>query len=310
MFRETLLQSSLWEKFQEKNGHTSLRVGEGLALLETLPVVGKYLYFPRFPFADSSLEKETIFSLAQKKAIHWVRVEPENEVVLEKVKEVFGKENVVRAPHDVQPQEVLVMDIERSEEELLALMKQKTRYNIRLAEKHGVTIRFSREAKDVETFIDLIYATTNRKAIWPHPKNYYRNFFEVLGENECVLALAEHEGNVLAANLLVFFEGVAYYLHGGSSDEGRYLMAPFLLQWESIREAKRRNMTRYNFGGVKINATDKNSWAGITRFKQGFTPKTEPIVFPGTYDIILSPWWYRTYRIIRVAQKIKNIFRS
>ena len=315
MFCESLLQSSLWEAFQGKNGHTAVRVEGGLALLETLPVVGKYLYFPRFPLADSKFNKERVVTLAKEKQSHWVRVEPENGAVLEGLKKEFGEKRVVMAPHDIQPREVLVMDIASTEEVLLADMKQKTRYNIRLAEKHGVTVRFSREAEDMESFIDLIYATTNRKAIWPHPKEYYRNFFQVFGENECVLALAEHEGKVLVANLLIFFDGVAYYLHGGSSDEGRNIMAPFLLQWESIREAKQRGMTRYNFGGVQTQSSIINhqslisSWVGITRFKQGFAPKTTPIVFPGTYDIILSPWRYWFYRIIRGAQKIKNLFR-
>lgn len=310
MFRESLLQSSQWEAFQEKNGHAPMRVGDGLALLEALPVVGKYLYFPRFPFVNSLFKEEEALALAKEQQAHWVRVEPENETVLEALKKEFGEASIVTAPHDIQPREILVMDIAPAEETLLSEMKQKTRYNIRLAEKHGVTVRFSREAKDMETFIELIYATTNRKAIWPHPKNYYRNFFEVFGEQECVLALAEHEGKVLTANLIVFFEGVAYYLHGGSSDDGRHMMAPFLLQFESIREAKKRGCVSYNFGGIKTDTTEKNSWAGITRFKQGFTPKTAPVVFPGTYDIILSPWWYRLYRLIRSAQKIKNLFRS
>ena len=208
------------------------------------------------------------------------------------------------------------MDITSPEETWLAQMKQKTRYNIRLAEKQGVIVGFSRAPQDVEIFIELIYATTQRKAIWPHPKAYYRNFFQVFGEPECVLALAEHGGQVLAANLLIFFEGAAYYLHGGSSENGRHLMAPFLLQWESMREAKRRGCTLYNFGGVRIHAKDDirstkyDSWAGITRFKQGFAPQTTPVVFPGTYDIILSPWQYRVYRGLRFAQKVKNLFRS
>ncbi len=335
MFRESLLQSSLWEAFQEKNGHTCVAGDFGLAVVETLPIVGKYLYLPRGPVAPISLPtgkagnfqfpisklKENLIQVAYENQVGWIRVEPENEVALETLKKEFGDDRIVRAPHDIQPREILVMDITPAEETLLSQMKQKTRYNIRLSEKHGVRVRFSRASEDMETFIELIYTTTSRKAIWPHPKEYYRNFFRVFGENECVLALAEHEGKVLAANLLVFFENTAYYLHGGSSDEGRNLMAPFLLQWESIREAKQRGMVQYNFGGIATNITDSHSteikttqlavsWAGITRFKQGFAPETTPIGFPGTYDIIFSPWRYQFYRIIRGAQKIKNLFRS
>ena len=321
MFRETLLQSPLWQAFQEKNSRTCIREQAGLAVVETLPIVGQYFYFPRFPLFDSVLVKEPLLALARKHQAGWMRMEPENEEVLATLRELFGEKCVVVAPHDVQPREILLMDITSSEEELLAAMKSKTRYNIRLAEKHGVSVRFSREGKDMEMFIDLIYATTERKAIRPHPKQYYRNFFATFSPEQCVLALAEHEGKVLAANLLVFFDSVAYYLHGGSSAEGRHLMAPFLLQFASIREAKRRGMTQYNFGGVKTinnqpayrpgrqSTINKNSWEGITRFKQGFAPATESIVFPGAYDIIVSPWRYRAYRSLAWLQKIRKAWR-
>lgn len=321
MFREALLQSTEWQHFQEKNGRLCLRGEFGLGVVETLPIVGKYLYVPRGPILDISNIKNQkskidaeLLKAAEETEAGWVRIEPGSEEELEVLKQVFGVGNMVRAPHDAQPREILVMDIVPSETELLSTMKPKTRYNIRLAEKHGVSVRFSREARDMETFIDLIYATTERKAIRPHPKEYYRNFFATFNSERCTLALAEYEGQVLAANLLVFFEGTAYYLHGGSSDEGRHLMAPFFLQWESIREAKRRGMTQYNFGGVKTQPTTHNpqpttsSWEGITRFKQGFAPATQPIVFPGTYDIIVSPWRYRAYRWLRRAQQLKKYF--
>ncbi len=329
MFRESLLQSPEWQHFQEKNGRTCLQGEFGLGVVETLPIVGKYVYLPRgpivsisnppagragFKFQISKLRDE-LFAVARTQKVGWVRVEPGSEEELEVLKQVFGVGNMVRAPHDVQPREILVMDIVSSETELLSAMKPKTRYNIRLAEKHGVSVRFSREARDMETFIDLIYATTERKAIRPHPKEYYRNFFATFNSERCTLALAEYEGQVLAANLLVFFDSTAYYLHGGSSAEGRHLMAPFLLQFQSIREAKQRGMTQYNFGGVRTEATGyklqatSSSWEGITRFKQGFAPATEPIVFPGAYDIIVSLWHYRMYRLLAWLQKIRKAWR-
>ncbi len=309
MFRESLLQSSLWQAFQEKNERVCVMGKFGLGIIETLPVVGTSLYLPRGPIGEIAGYKEDLLEAAKRAGAGWIRVEPGSEGELEELKAVFQEFQTISAPHDIQPREILVMDIAPTEEILLSLMKQKTRYNIRLAEKHGVTVRFSRSIEDMETFIELIYTTTNRKAIRPYPKSYYRNFLATFPEENCVVALALHEGKVLAANLLVFFEETAYYLHGGSSDEGRHLMAPFFLQWKSIGEAKRRGMIQYNFGGVRTGTETNNSWAGITRFKQGFAPKTLPIAFPGAYDIILSPWRYRLYRTLRLAQKIKNIFR-
>ena len=305
MFRESLLQSELWKNFQEKNGRTCVWGNFGLALVETLPIVGKYLYVPRGPLTCTQQTQEELMRVAQEHNARWIRVEPGSEEALATFRSGTQRYRIVLAPHAVQPKEILVMSIESIESELLAQMKSKTRYNIRLAEKHGVTVRFSRATKDIEAFIRLIYATTKRKEIHPHPQGYYRNFFEAFDEMVCTVALAEHEGDILAANLLIFFEDTAYYLHGGSSDTGKNLMAPFLLQWEGIKLAKERGMKQYNFGGVSIRERNM-AWAGITRFKQGFAPQAPPLCFPGTYDIILSPWHYRLYRILRMAQKIKN----
>jgi lipid II:glycine glycyltransferase (peptidoglycan interpeptide bridge formation enzyme) len=313
MFREALLQSELWKNFQEKNGRICVKGNFGLAIVETLPIVGKYLYVPRGPLVSTEQTKEELIHVAQEHNAGWIRVEPGSEAELTMLRSGAKEYRSVSAPHTVQPKEILVVNIENAESELLAQMKSKTRYNIRLAEKRGVAVRFSRATEDVEAFISLIYATTRRKEIRPHPKQYYQNFFAVFNETVCTLALAEYQGKVLAANLLVFFEDTAYYLHGGSSDEGKNLMAPFLLQWESIKLAKERGMKQYNFGGVHTLATNHTSrpansdWAGITRFKQGFAPNASTLSFPGTYDIIISPIQYGLYRIIRFGQKIKNL---
>lgn len=317
-FYESLLQSEKWQTLQSKHGKRCLREQGTLFIVETLPLVGHYLYAPRWPNQDQRSrikdQKAEIENLARRENAGWIRVEPENESALEELRNTFGVSQVVSAPHTVQPKEILVMDIQRSTEDLLAQMKSKTRYNTRLSEKHGVSVRFSRSSADMEQFISLIYATTERKAIRPHPKEYYRNFFEVFGDDECVLALAEHEGRVLAANLLVFHDGVAYYLHGGSSDEGRHLMAPYLLQWRSIEEAKRCGCTHYNFGGVDTQSNIKNQiskmsdWSGITRFKQGFAPNTLTLSFPGAYDIVISPLRYRFYRLLQKLQKVRRYF--
>lgn len=310
MFREPLLQSSLWQAFQEKNGRTCFTGSFGLAIIETLPLVGKYCYCPRGPLKETHKVKEELLKGVSDHQAHWIRIEPGSEEALLKLREVFDEYTIVPAPHTVQPREILLMDIRPSEAELLAKMKPKTRYNVRLAERHGVKIRFSRRTEDMEQFIECIYATTNRKAIRPHLKKYYRNFFTVFSKEQCIVAIAEHEGKVLAANLLVFFEDTAYYLHGGSSDVGRHVMAPFLLQWKSIEEAKKRGMYQYNFGGVSLQGKNMNeAWAGITRFKQGFTPTTPLITFPGAYDIIVSPFSYRLYRCLRLLQTIVKHFR-
>jgi len=94
-------------------------------------------------------------------------------------------------------------------------MKPKTRYNIRLAEKRGVRVFATRDAKYQQAFLDLIEATAERKEIVPHPRSYYEHFFTAFPEAVCQLFIAEYEGSVIAANLLIIFGGRAIYLHGG-----------------------------------------------------------------------------------------------
>ena len=123
------------------------------------------------------------------------------------------------------------------------------------------------------------------------------------------LYVAKYNGKVIAANLVVFYGETCTYLHGASDDEYRNVMAPYLLQWQQIRDAKKMGCKKYDFGGVKTGRkkneerSKKNSWEGITRFKLGFSPNTKPVEFPGCYDIIVSPVRYFMYRVM---QKIKS----
>lgn len=261
-----------------------------------------------------------------------MRVEPGTEAIRDEILRLAQNDKLktVKASHDMQPRETFVIDISKDEDMLLAEMKSKTRYNIRLAEKKGVRVFLSNNERFRKAFVDLVTGTADRKGIVPHPRKYYEKMLETLLGDTATLFVAEHESDILGVNLMVFHDGTATYLHGGSADVKREYMAPFLLQWEAIREAKRRGCTRYDFGGVKTGykmqdagcrmreseGTERKGdgknhtslimhhvsgdWAGITRFKTGFSPATEPTVFPGCYDIVLSPARYFLYRFFSI----------
>lgn len=317
-----MLQSDEWAKLQATSGHEAYPVSgtgfEGKAFLQKIPFFGHYLFLPRGPVVDTALFdsaslKTRLTEAALSARANFIRVEPQTEAVLKHLKHLFGEAKVVAAPRDINPREIFMVSLEGERDDWLARMKPKTRYNVRLAEKHGVTVRFSRSAEDIERFIELIYATTNRKAIAPHPKEYYRNFISTLPEEFCTITLAEHDGQVVAASLIAFFNGTASYLHGGSADTKRELMAPFLLHLKCMEEAKRRGCHRYDFGGVRVRSkqgSNDTGWDGITRFKQGFDPKAETLLFPGTYDIILSPARHALYRRFRQLSQFRNTLRK
>ena len=322
------LQSEYWKNFQESVGRKGYIVsatdngGELMAyaniISHKLSVVGNYFYIPRGPAVkifnfQFSIFKQFLNNLidnAKKSNVGWIRIEPASDEILDLIGNSLPKDlKIKKSAVDMQPREILILDILKSEEEILAGMKQKTRYNIKLADKKGVKVHDSREEKYIEEFLRLVKVTSQRDGITSHSKEYYRKMFEIIPGDILKLYIAEYEGKIIAANLVLFFGRIATYMHGASDNKHRNLMAPYLLQWRQILDAKKADCERYDFGGVKTcdmkHATcNKNNWSGITKFKTGFAPNIYPIQFPGCYDIILNPTKYNLYRIIQKAKKI------
>ena len=323
--QKDFLQSEEWRKFQEAVGRRTFNVSEGgfrVNIVEhKLPIVGNYFYVPRLS-RNSQLATRNLFkkliSLAKKEDAGWIRIDISDSRLLDLIRDYW---RVVKAPHDMQPRQIFVIDIARPEEELLAEMKAKTRYNIRLSQKRGVAVKaisnfqfpISKQKQTTsyklqttnytDEFLRLIKITSKRNKIKSHPENYYREMLKI----PCVrLYAAEYQGKVIAANLMAFYGDTAIYLHGASDNEFRNVMAPFLLQWRAILDAKKAGCERYDMGGVKIqnpkSKIQNPSWAGITRFKLGFSPKTKPVEFLGSYDVVISSWRYWVYRVIQLIK--------
>jgi lipid II:glycine glycyltransferase (peptidoglycan interpeptide bridge formation enzyme) len=337
--KKDFLQSEEWRKFQAATGLKTFKIeadGFWASIIEhRLPLVGKYFYIPRGPVVEHgtwNMEQKNnflkLFDLAKNNKARWIRIEPENQETLENIKKNVAYK-ITKAPHDVQPKEIFVMDITKSEDELLSEMKGKTRYNIKLATHNAqLTIRSTRQEKDTVEFVRLVNATAKRKGITFHAENYYRKMIETIPESMLKLYVAEYNNKVIAANLMVFYGRTATYLHGATDDEYRNVMAPHLLQWQAILDAKRSGYVEYDFGGVKTynsQLTTRNlqpepnkkvssfkfqvlrkSWQGITKFKLGFSPTTRPVEFPGSYDIVLNS---RAYLFYKCLQKIKSFMK-
>jgi len=337
------LQSECWRKFQESVGRKTYNISANdenekpvawANIIEhTLPIAGKYFYVPRGPVVSDqrSLISNQFFgnllNLAKKNNAGWIRIEPPSDEELELIKKnnvgvdlVSARDGqaqglslrIKKSAVDMQPREILILDISKSEEEILAGMKQKTRYNIRLAEKRGVKVFSvnSEQRSMINRFIELVKITSERDKIMSHPENYYLKMFEIIPPEILKLYVAEYKEKIIAANLVVFFEKAATYMHGASDNKHRNVMAPYLLQWQAICDAKKKECLHYDLGGIKSVNSDQgtviNNWQGITKFKTGFAPKTRPIQFPGCWDIVLNPVKYNSYIIL---QKIKRVFR-
>jgi lipid II:glycine glycyltransferase (peptidoglycan interpeptide bridge formation enzyme) len=181
----------------------------------------------------------------------------------------------------------------------------KTRYNIKVAQKHNVTIRRGTQA-DLLPFWKLLQQTTQRDAFQAHSLDHYQHMIED-GSDAFQLWLAEYQGQIIAANLYSFFGDTVTYLHGASDHTHRAVMAPYLLHWHLIQEAKNSSFHYYDFYGIA--PLDENGefdsthpWAGFTKFKLSWGG--QHLVWPPCLDLVYQPSYYNAYKIFKRLRKI------
>lgn len=310
-----LLQSWAWGEFQRRVGRPATRCllsaasQQPIAALQMLthryPLGFCSLYVPRGPvFRDASAStqaevwqtiSDTLRSLAEKVHAVFVRFEPATSIDP-------SRWLTVRRVDSVQPTTTHLLDLTKTEAQLLAAMHPKTRYNIRLAERHGVAIEPGGEG-NLDEFLALHRETEEREGVRFFRPDYFRAMFAT-PELKPLLrhSLARFQGKMLAGILVAHYGDTATYLHGGSSREARSVMAPHLIQWRAILAAKAAGFRWYDFRGVApADAPASHPWAGLSRFKRGFGGFD--VEYPGAYDWVRRPMWYEVYRM---AQKMKN----
>lgn len=197
--------------------------------------------------------------------------------------------------HSMNPSTSFVVPLMGTPEALFETFHKKTRYNIRLAERHGVTVRLGDE-RDWPTFLRLLRETTSRHEIAFHSDKYLSTVYHELLKDGCArLRVAEYEGEALVVNLEVLCGDTVMYLYGASSSKHRDKMAPFAMQWSAISEALSQGSRWYDFGGgnpVERTSVDYlEGWEGITRFKEQWG--TTRLVDAGTFDAPRRKLLYR-----------------
>ncbi len=314
-------QSWAWGEVQKKSGlkiWRSMVVQDGEIKMAALAVRRKmmlgrsWLYVPRGPVWKTGLSDQEMIDvwsemqeyfkeLAENEAAAWVRIDP---AIKELNKPEWLSAEWQKSEREVQPRHTLVVDL-NNEEKIMAGMKQKTRYNIRLAVKKGVRVRFSKDEKDVESFWELAKEVEERGRFHYHPKEYYQALWQALVPAGLLeLAVAEKDGEVLAAAWLVYFGATATYAHGASSSQRRELMGAHLLHWESMRRARSLGYEKYDFYGAAPERAGKDHpWAGITRFKEGFGGSR--VTYAGAYDLVLQE---RMYGLIKVMRRMRAMW--
>jgi len=290
---------------QSSRGTRTVDDGHGVQILfRRLPLGLTLAYLPKPAISNQQLANSEQF---------WVEVDAvcrRNRTVFIKVElDVWDNEAVSKdssqtvlrtSAHSIQPPRTIIVDLKGTEEDILARMKQKTRYNIRLAARKNVTVR---PWDDLPAFHRMMLVTGGRDGFGVHSLEYYQRAYELFHSTGMAeLLVAEYEGIPLAA-LMVFAHGRrAWYIYGASTDEERNRMPTYLLQWEAMRWARSKGAQEYDLWGVpdedeetlEAQFTERNDglW-GVYRFKRGFGGEVKRAV--QALDRVYNPLLYRLY---------------
>ncbi|HBK34678.1 hypothetical protein A2239_00715 [Candidatus Uhrbacteria bacterium RIFOXYA2_FULL_40_9] len=305
------LQTWEWGDFQQITEGKIVRLGffekeqlVAIALLieKKLPFNQKYFYCPRGPLCFNTSLTEVLLLikdfLRKEKAI-FLRLEPPI---------INFSVQGLHAVRIVSPADTLLFDLTKSEEILLAQMHPKTRYNIRLAEKKGVKATID-VVDSLEEAWNLFEQTATRGAFRLHARSYYEQMRKSLQKKECrvFFAKAEQGGEILAVNIMIDQGKTRTYLHGASSNQHREMMAPYVLHWELIKDAKKQGLKEYDWWGIAPKGSgEEHPWVGVTRFKKGFGQ--EQLSYAGTFDFVCENWKYQLYSFFRVILRFLRRF--
>lgn len=303
-FQETIpSRGKYWIIVLEENEKI---IGGTLIIRLTLPKKYNWLYSARGPLINYNDKNQldallqAIKPIAKNENAVFYRLDP----LLLKLQKI---PKFHRHHQGFQPEDTLILNLEPTEDEILNQMKPKGRYNIRLAEKKGVKIRKSdpnspQFEKDIDAYHKIMLETTARDHFQGHRKNFYKNMVKILAEeNKGALYIAESENQPIAAIITTFFKDTAMYYYGVSSNSHRNLMAPYLLQWQAIKDAKSQGLKYYDFLGIAPANAKNHPWKGVTEFKEKFGGQRVSYTMPQDYPF--KKLLYLLYRVYKFLKK-------
>jgi len=309
-------QTDAWAELKARTGWRSHRITvdrggaarAGLSILERdFPKFGyRFFYAPRGPVLGEGWtadDLDELFrraeTLARERRAVFLKIDPDIPVTGDTITAHLLRNGFRPSPDTgslsgVQPKCVFRLDLRPSEEDLLRAMDQKTRYNLRLAEKKGVVVRAVSVRKDVETFFRLLQETAVRDKFLIRPLQYLVDIQRLLEpRDDAQFFLAEREGEAISGGLAIKSGPLCLYAYGASANAGRQYMPNHLVQWTMVRWAKARGCLVYDFRGVPSDPRPDDPLFGLFRFKKGFGGTfTE---FVGEHDRVYIPWLYRVW---------------
>lgn len=290
-----------WGEVKAKHGWRTdrIKVGQGGAqlLIRRLPKpFGSLVYIPRGPFGavltDETLREELLDYVKTTYKPLLVTVEPDTA-------EPLSWEGWRKSSNRILLARTAVMDLTKSDEELLVVMSKKTRQYIRKSAGEGIVVRLARNTSDIKDCLAIYKQTAKRAGFSLHDDKYYFDIFEQLGDSSPVF-MAQKDDVTVAFLWPIITPEVAFELYGGMNDEGQELRANYHLKWSVIQDMKQRGIKRYDVNGLLND--------GVSAFKQGFIP--DETIMSGTYDkpmsVLYPVWSILLPAVKKVVQKLRR----
>lgn len=283
--------------------------GAAQVLARRIPVVGgSVFYAPRGFLCDHTDAApvralvDAVAGFAREVGTVMLKVEP----MVPAGGDVSGLKDLgFRATHKgVQPKTTLTLDLTRTEEELLAGMHRRTRYNARLALRKGVEITDGNDAFFLEGFYKMLKETSERKAFLVHNRDYYDRVLELFGPAGRIF-LASYDSEVISGAFILRFGRYAYYSYGASRPEYSETKSTQAVQWAAIRWAKRSGCEVYDFWGIPADPGPGHPLYGVYKFKAGFGGRV--VHYVGAYDLPLRRF---KYRLVALGLELQSIWRN
>ena len=317
------LQSWKWGEFRRGTGIKVIRIGlydnnkltSALQLtIHKLPFLPFSVgYFPKGALPDTQL-LEALTQVGRENKCIFIKLEPNVTTEDIKIKKYSSSQyfnSLISqypalhfSPKPLFTKFTFYIDLNQSEEELLKKMTGKTRYNIRVAQKHGVTIQEENTDEAFAAYLKLTQETTKRQGFYAHNEMYHRAMWQILNQQPTTnnltpiarLLTARYQNKILVTWIVFLFKDILYYPYGASSSEFKQTMASNLIMWEAIRWGKNHGANIFDLWGTPgSEPTPTDPYYGFHKFKLGYGPKL--VEFVGTYDLVIYPVYYWLFNL-------------
>lgn len=281
-----LLQSPGWAEFRRQWGTQVASAGKAQFTIHPIPHLPyKICYMPR-PY-PGDIDWKELSKRAQEENCVFVKIEPNSPTF----KAPGGY--LVKPAQNMFAHASYIIDLRKSDEELLKTMHQKTRYNLNLARRKGVKVKTGHTDKMLQEFLKLFHITSARHKLFQHPDSYYKTLFEVFKkQGDAEIITGYFKGHALASMMVFFYRGTLFFPCGGSTHLYKETMPFYLVYWEAMQLGKRRGAKYFDMWNCLTPEQEnpKHPWYGFHRFKKGFNG--EYLSFAGSFDVIFKPKLY------------------